>query len=352
MTLVSIVILNWNGKRYLEKYLPSLVRYNTLPGAEIVVADNGSTDDSVLYLTSRWPQIRVITLGSNYGFTGGYNRSLEQLEAKYFLLLNTDIEVTEGWLEPLVELMESRDEVAACTPKIKDIHQKDRFEYAGAAGGYIDRYGYTFCRGRIFDHLEADRGQYDEPREVFWGSGACLMVRAQLYKEIGGLDDRFFAHMEEIDLCWRLKRKGYQIHAVPSSTIYHVGGGTLDRGNPLKTFLNFRNNLLLLHKNLPPWNRRRIIFTRMLLDAVSAIRFLVQGAFRDAFAVIRAHMAYYGMKKHYRGTKEWNKSAENNVIVSEMYMKSIVVDFFLKGIRRFEQLEQRSGEGGWSNHAQ
>ena len=351
MSLVSIVVLNWNGRKFLERFLPVLIRCSDLPGVEIIVADSGSTDDSVLYLTSHWPRIRLITLGTNYGFTGGYNRSLEQVDAKYFLLLNSDIEVTEGWLEPMLGLMENREDVAACTPKIKDLQRREMFEYAGASGGFIDRYGYTFCRGRIFDHLEEDRGQYDDTREVFWGSGACLMVRSELYRELGGLDDRFFAHMEEIDLCWRLQRKGHKICVVPSSTVYHVGGGTLERGHPMKTFLNFRNNLLLLYKNLPPDSRGRIIFLRMLLDALSAIRFMIQGAFRDAAAVVRAHRAYYGMKKWYRGTGDWNNSDKKDVIVSGIYQRSIVADFFLRGIRTFEQLEQRSGEKRWGNRA-
>lgn len=340
MTLVSIVVLNWNGKAYLEQFLPALVRHSDIPGAEIVIADNGSTDDSVSYMEKEWPEIRVIILDKNYGFSGGYNRSLEQLDSTYFLLLNSDIEVTAGWLDPLLERMKKGTNVAACTPKIKDFHNRTHFEYAGAAGGYIDRYGYPFCRGRIFDHLEEDRGQYDDATEVFWGSGACLLVRADLYKQTGGLDEQFFAHMEEIDLCWRMKRMGYEIHYVPDSTIYHMGGGTLDRGNPMKTFLNFRNNLLLLYKNLPARKRERVIFTRMILDGISAFRFLSQGALKDFWAVIRAHYAYNGIKHSYRGMNKQSYQQKNNVIVSGIYPGSIVADFFLKGKKRFEQLNQ------------
>jgi len=338
MNKVSIVILNWNGKVYLERFLPFLIRYTTLPGAEIVVADNGSTDDSLEFLNAEYPAVRVIKLDRNYGFSGGYNRALEQLDSGYFLLLNSDIEVTEGWLEPLVSEMENDPGVAACTPKIMDLKQRDRFEYAGAAGGYIDKYGYTFCRGRIFDTLETDRGQYDDPVDIFWGSGACLMVRAGAFREAGGLDERFFAHMEEIDLCWRLQRMGHRIRYAPASKVFHVGGGTLERGHPRKTFLNFRNNLLMLYKNLPPNKRRRTICMRMILDGISAFRFLLQGAWSDFRALFRAHRAYYGMKKLYKGTVAGDYQHENSVIAKGIYPGSIVKEFFLKGRREFGQL--------------
>lgn len=339
MTLVSIVILNWNGKRFLQKFMPALVHNSNIPGAEIVIVDNGSADDSVKFLKDEWPEIRVIRLQENYGFTGGYIRALEQLESTYFLLLNTDVEVTPGWLNPLLERMKEEKNVAACTPKIKDFNNRSHFEYAGAAGGYIDRYGYPFCRGRIFDHLEEDRGQYDDATEIFWGSGACLLIRSDLYRKVGGLDEQFFAHMEEIDLCWRLKRMGYEIHIVPDSTVYHIGGATLERGNPLKTFLNFRNNLLLLHKNLPANKRWKTIFIRMFLDGISAFRFLLNGSVKDFWAVIRAHAAYYGMKNSYKGTNNQNNHQKNNVIVTGIYPGSIVTDFFLKGKKRFGALK-------------
>ena len=339
MNLVSIVILNWNGKGYLEQFLPSLIEHSQLPDVEIVVADNNSSDDSLEFLASAYPRIKVIRLDENYGFSGGYNRALKQLSSTYFLLLNSDIEVTAGWLEPLIEKMESNDRIAACTPKLKDFNERTKFEYAGAAGGYIDYLGYPFCRGRIFDHMEEDQGQYDDSTEIFWGSGACLMVRSSLYAQSGGLDDQFFAHMEEIDLCWRFLRMGYQIHYVPQSAVYHVGGGTLARGNPRKTFLNFRNNLLLLYKNLPENQRERIIFLRMILDGISALRFLIQGDIKDAMAVIRAHAAYTGMKQAYKGTKGPNNLQDINVIVSGIYPRSIVADFFLNGKKRFDQLD-------------
>lgn len=340
MKLVSIVILNWNGRQHLEKFLPFLLQHTGLPDAEIVVADNGSTDDSLDFLKREYSRIRIIELDKNYGFSGGYNRAFEQLDSKYMLLLNSDIEVCEGWLEPMIELMETDESIAACTPKLLDYKQRTHFEYAGAAGGYIDKYGYPFCRGRIFDQVEEDRGQYDQAADIFWGSGACLMVRADLYRESGGLDELFFAHMEEIDLCWRLQQMGYRIRYVPGSKVYHVGGATLQQGNPHKTFLNFRNNLLLLYKNLPAAGRGKIFLIRKVLDGISALRFLLRGAFRDFWAVFRAHVAFYGMKSSYKGIKKKNNSGDYGVIVGGIYPGSIVADFFLKKKRRYSELDQ------------
>jgi GT2 family glycosyltransferase len=339
MKLVSIVILNWNGKQYLEQFLPTLIRHTTHSGAEIVVADNGSEDGSLAFMKKSFPGIRTIELDRNYGFSGGYNRAVEQIDTRYVILLNSDIEVTEGWLEPMLELMEKDETVAACSPRIRDYHRRSYFEYAGAAGGFMDRYGYPFCRGRIFDHLEEDRGQYDDPTDLFWGTGACLMVRVDAYRASGGLDERFFAHMEEIDLCWRLLRMDYRIRFVPSSTVYHVGGATLNRQDPFKTYLNFRNNLLLLYKNLPVRGRGRILFYRMILDGISAFRFLLGGDIKDFRAVFRAHRAYYGMRSLYSGIKNRSKYPENSFIVSGIFPGSIVIEFFLKGKRRFDELD-------------
>ena len=236
MKAVSIVILNWNGRKHLERFLPDLLHHTTHPDAEIVVADNGSEDDSLEFLKKEHPRIRIIELEKNYGFSGGYNRAMEQVDARYMLLLNSDIEVTGGWLEPMLEALEKDEELGACVPRIMDFNRRSYFEYAGAAGGFIDRLGYPFCRGRIFDQLEEDQGQYDQACDLFWGSGACLMVRSDLYRDSGGLDEQFFAHMEEIDLCWRLQRMGYRIGFIPDSTVYHVGGATLQRGNSFKPF--------------------------------------------------------------------------------------------------------------------
>lgn len=340
MKLVSIVILNWNGRQHLEQFLPALVRHTVHPAAEIVVADNGSKDDSLLFMKKEYPSIRVIELDKNHGFSGGYNRAMEQVDTRYMLLLNSDIEVTEGWLEPMLELMEKDEKVGACTPRFLDFKHKSYFEYAGAAGGFIDRFGYPFCRGRIFDSLEEEKGQYNDDTDIFWGSGACLMVRSDLYRELGGLDEQFFAHMEEIDLCWRVQRMGYRIRYVSGSVVYHVGGATLHRENPFKTFLNFRNNLLMLYKNLPSRGRGKILFQRMVLDGISALRFLTTGNFKDFWAVARAHMAYYGMKSSYNGIKQRNNSTENDVIVTGIYQRSIVVDFFLKKKKKFSALDQ------------
>lgn len=340
MKRVSVVILNWNGKAFLELFLPSLVEHTTLPDVELVVADNASSDDSIDFLNKNYPEIRTLVLDENYGFAGGYNRALALLDSEYYLLLNSDIEVSPNWLEPLIKELDENEKLGAVTPKIKDHKKKTHFEYAGAAGGFIDKYGYPFCRGRIFDELEEDLGQYDDPCNIFWGSGAALLVRSSVWKETGGLDERFFAHMEEIDLCWRMKNRGYEIRYVPGSTVYHVGGGTLQKGNPRKTYLNFRNNLLLLYKNLPAKNRHGILFARKVLDGISALRFLLQGAFRDFWAVFKAHLDYSGMKSHYRGLKKLNNSHGNDVIASEIYPGSIVVSFFLKGKKKYSDLPE------------
>ncbi|MDF1675256.1 MAG: glycosyltransferase family 2 protein, partial [Vicingaceae bacterium] len=240
---VAVVILNWNGKHFLEKFLPSLIEHTSF--AELIVADNCSTDDSLSFLKENFPQIRIITLAENYGFAKGYNEALKQVNSDVYVLLNSDVEVTENWLQPCLEILKKDNDMAACQPKIKAFHQKTYFEYAGAAGGFIDKYGYPFCRGRIFETLEEDNNQYDEEIEIFWATGACLVIRADIYHELNGLDSFFFAHMEEIDLCWRIQNRGKKIKYVPQSTVFHVGGGTLHKSKPQKTFLNFRNNLIM-----------------------------------------------------------------------------------------------------------
>ena len=251
MKKISIVILNWNGEEMLRAFLPSVLVCSSGRDVEVCVADNGSTDASCAMLEEEFPIVRLIRLDENYGFAEGYNRALSQIDAEYVILLNSDVEVTPDWLQPLTEFMDNHPEVAACQPKIMSYKKRDTFEYAGAAGGFIDKLGYPFCRGRIFDVVEKDEGQYDTPLPVFWATGAALMIRLDVYKQVGGLDGRFFAHMEEIDLCWRLRSRGYGIYCIPQSEVYHVGGATLKKENPRKTFLNFRNNLLMLYKNLP-----------------------------------------------------------------------------------------------------
>ena len=291
MTRVKIVILNWNGRDYLERFLPSLV--SRTPGAGIVVADNGSTDDSVRFLERRYPQVELLRLDRNYGYAEGYNRARAGLNAEYFVLLNSDVEVTEGWLDPLVRTLDGDGSVAAVSPKIRSFGEPDKFEYAGAAGGFIDFLGYPFCRGRILDSIESDKGQYDDPREVFWASGACMAVRADVFRSLGGFDGDFFAHMEEIDFCWRAQLAGYAVRVEPRSCVLHVGGGTLPNNSPQKIYLNFRNNLCMLFKNLSPLSFWPVLFARMALDGAAALVFLVQGRpdfFRQVF---RAHMDFH-----------------------------------------------------------
>ncbi len=297
---IAVVILNWNGLDFLTKFLEGVVRMT--PQASIIVADNGSDDASLEWIAENFTreQVRVIALDKNYGFTGGYNRALAALEGEfdYFLLLNSDIEVTPGWLEPLVEFMDSHPECGACAPKIRSWHDRDCFEHAGAAGGYIDRFYFPYCRGRIMDHVEKDYGQYDDPANCFWVSGAAFMVRSSIWKRLGGLDESFFAHMEEIDFCWRAQLQGWQVWSVPSSVIYHVGGGTLPNNSPRKIYLNFRNNLLMMYKNLPERWRDLLIFERMVIDGVLATIYLFTGKREFFKMVIKAHSDFRKMKKN------------------------------------------------------
>ncbi|MBR5019164.1 MAG: glycosyltransferase family 2 protein [Bacteroidales bacterium] len=324
----AVVILNWNGLKMLQTYLPPLKARTTGCGAFIVVADNGSTDGSVAWLQENHPDIRTLCLDRNYGFTGGYNRALREIDADYYVLLNSDVEVTEGWLEPLVGFLEENPDAGICQPKVLSVADRNRFEYAGAAGGFIDRYGYPFCRGRILSHLELDKGQYDEPEECFWATGACMVVRSAIYHHLGGLDESFFAHMEEIDFCWRAKLLGYQVWCVPASTVYHVGGGTLPNNSPRKLYFNYRNNLLMLYKNLPDSIRRRRIFFRMCLDGLSAAAYLLTGRWSYFKAVWTAHRDYRRMRRDEDPSPF--EEERNNV---GLYDKSIVLRFFLSGKR-------------------
>ena len=320
MTKVAVVILNYNGQKFLETFLPSVVENND--GYEIIIADNASTDNSIDFLKSNYSNIKVIQLTNNEGFAGGYNNALQKIEAEYYVLLNSDVEVTPNWVKPMIDLMDNDKTIAACQPKIRSYHQKTHFEYAGAAGGYIDWLGYPFCRGRVFDSYEQDLGQYDDTKEVFWATGACMFVRAKVFHDLGGFDTHFFAHMEEIDLCWRMKNAGYKVMYSSVSTVYHVGGGTLHKSNPRKTFLNYRNGLAMLYKNLPSNKLFSTILLRLVLDGISGVKLLIDGSFSDFLAVIKAHFAFYAM------IPKLERKSPKNVI--GIYQKSIVWEHFVK----------------------
>ncbi len=335
---VAVVILNWNGENFLEKFLPSILTNNS-PYSEIIVADNKSTDDSIVFLEKKYPQIRVIQNSENGGFAKGYNDALKHVDAEYFVLLNSDVEVTNGWIDEIIQLMDSDKNIAACQPKIKSFENKKMFEYAGAAGGFIDKYGYPFCRGRILEVLEEDKNQYNDVREIFWATGACLFVRANCFNEVQGFDEDFFAHMEEIDLCWRLKNRGYKIMYCPTSVVYHVGGGTLNKTSPRKTYLNFRNNLILICKNHPPKFFFLKLLVRMKLDGLAGIKFLVSGQFSHFTAVAKAHFSFYStLSKTFQKRKKL-KSEIVNYTTTAVYLHSIIADFYLRGKKTFLEID-------------
>lgn len=300
MKRLAVIILNWNGIVLLQKFLPNVVKFTLSDVADVWVADNGSSDGSPEWVRENCPDVKILAFEENYGFAEGYNRAIKATDYEYTILLNSDVEVTEGWTEPLVELLDERKDVAAVMPKIRSYHSPEMFEYAGAAGGYLDNLGYPYCRGRVFDKVEKDEGQYDgDPIEVAWATGAALCVRTSVYLEVGGLDKEFFAHMEEIDLCCRMIGAGYKVMAEMRSMVFHVGGASLPKGNPKKTYLNFRNNLLLLHKNLPKKRGRKILFIRRLADTLAFLMFLLKGQWGDAKAVLKAHGDFRKMKKNY-----------------------------------------------------
>jgi GT2 family glycosyltransferase len=334
---VAVVILNYNTREFLEKFLPSVCN-STYKNIEIVVADNASTDGSIQFVKESFPQIRCIEFQENHGFTGGYNRALKEVNSDYYVLLNSDVEVESNWIESIVDLFEISPKIAAIQPKIISWHDKKSFEYAGAGGGYIDKYGFPFCRGRIFDSIETDRGQYDEVKQVFWATGAALFVRAELYHSIGGLDEDFFAHMEEIDLCWRLKNAGHEVWVCPNSVVYHVGGGTLQKTNPKKTYYNFRNGLILLLKNLPKGKLFQVIFMRLLIDHVAAYRFLFQGKIGDFKAIAAAHSNFI-LKLPKWKKKRIIHNGNKAYFGHQVYRKSIVWAHFIKKIKTFKELK-------------
>lgn len=337
MDKVAIVILNWNGEKMLRKFLPSVIEHS--PQAQVYVADNASTDGSMALMEACFPSVKTIVLDRNWGFAEGYNKALAEVDAEYFVLLNSDIEVTPRWLEPLVAFMDTNNDVAACQPKLLSETKRDSFEYAGASGGFIDRYGYPFCRGRIFDVVEIDNGQYDDVCDIFWATGACLMVRSEDYWKAGGLDGRFFAHNEEIDLCWRLRLLGRRVCCIPQSSVYHVGGGTLPKGNPRKTFLNFRNNLTMLYKNLPQSELRKVMFVRWLLDYVAAWQTLVfKGNYGDFKAIYKARRAFRKWRKDFDADRQRIHYVAVNSHIPERRNISVLWQYYVKKHKTFADL--------------
>ena len=338
MNKIAIVILNWNGKKLLEQFLPSVTLFSNREWAEIIVADNASTDDSLVFLRNEYPSLRTIVLDKNYGFADGYNKALGQLNHDYFVLLNSDVEVSENWLDPIYELFEKETDIVAAQPKIKAYNNKSEFEYAGASGGYIDHLGYPFCRGRIFDTIESDTGQYNELTDVMWASGAALFIRSEVYKKVGGLDSDFFAHMEEIDLCWRIKNRGFRIVCHPESIAYHVGGATLPNHSSQKLYLNFRNNLFMLYKNLPSEKLITTMLLRMILDGVAAIKFLVGLEFNNFVAVFKAHCSFYSSLSKMRKKRRVLNPLVTTKFHREIYKGSIIADYFIQNKKRFSDI--------------
>lgn len=338
MKEVAVVILNWNGKALMEEFLPSVIANTPTDRAEIVVADNGSTDDSVKMLKEKFPQVRLILLDQNYGFAEGYNQALKQIDTTYTVLLNSDVEVTPGWIEAPLSILNAHPDIAAVQPKIRAQKNKTYFEYAGASGGFMDRYGYPYCRGRMLHVIEQDKGQYDTLVDILWATGACHFIRTEVYKREGGLDGRFFAHQEEVDFCWRLRCRGYRLVCTPDSVVYHVGGATLNVESPRKTYLNFRNNLLMIYKNLGEADLKHVMRTRFFLDYLAALKFLLTGHFKNAKAIYQARQDYYSLKKTYASIREENLRKTILPFIPELSRKSLIVSFYLKGIRKYSDL--------------
>ncbi|KKB46171.1 hypothetical protein HMPREF1212_04794 [Parabacteroides sp. HGS0025] len=338
---VAVVILNWNGAKLMEEFLPSVMDYSPAELAEVIVADNGSTDASVDMLKEKFPSVRIIQLDKNYGFAEGYNQALKQINNEYTVLLNSDVEVTPGWLDAPLAAMEADSTIVAAQPKIRAQRNKDYFEYAGAAGGYMDIYGYPYCRGRLLHVVEKDEGQYDTPADILWATGACLFIRTTIYKEVGGLDAGFFAHQEEIDMCWRLRSRGYRLVCTPQSVVYHVGGATLQVESPRKTFLNFRNNLLMLYKNLPEKDLKHVMRARFWLDYIAATKFLLCGHVQNAKAVYEARKAFFDMKPEYAEKRRENLAKTTLGTIPELINDSLIIGFYLKGKKKFADINNR-----------
>jgi hypothetical protein len=341
---VAIIILNWNGEKLFDTFLPSVILNSKSPNIEVYVADNASTDNSVNHLKTNFPSVKIIVLDKNYGFAEGYNQALKQVNADYYILLNSDVEVTPNWLEAGIELLEKDKKTAVVQPKILSYKKPHKFEYAGAAGGFIDIFGYPFCRGRILNRTEADLGQFNQTAPIFWASGACMFIKSEAFREAGGFDGDFWAHMEEIDLCWRLKNQGFKIMYQPESVVFHLGGGTLSYDSPQKVYLNFRNNLFMLYKNLPPKWFHRILLTRMVLDGVAAVKFIFGLHFKSFWAVVKAHASFYrNLKSLIRKRKEL-KPLIRREDHKEIYPHSIMWKFFIQKKRKFPELNFNPGK--------
>lgn len=328
---VAVIILNWNGEALLQEFLPKVIATTNEKLADIIVADNGSTDNSVEFIEKEFPNVKLLKFTENHGFAEGYNQAIAQTRYKYTILLNSDAASKEGWIEPIYEYMEAHPQTGACQPKLLSYTTPDEFEYAGASGGFIDKNGYPYCRGRLFSTVEKDNGQYDDICSIFWATGAALAVRSDLYLKVGGLDKLFFAHMEEIDLCWRILLAGYDIKVIPQSIVYHLGGGSLPASNPRKTYLNFRNNLLLLHKNLPDSTRSRKLFVRRLYDTIAWAKFVATLDFKNANAILKAHNDFRQMRKQYNNHPNVDLLDSRNDT-----HRNIILDYYLRGKKYWE----------------
>lgn len=333
---LAIVILNWNGKKLLKQFIPSIIQYSQYPNCKIYIVDNNSSDGSQEYITETFPTVELVQNKANLGFAKGYNYGLKKIDADVYALVNSDIEVTPNWLNPILNEFEENSNVAAIQPKILDYKQKDVFEYAGASGGFIDKYGYPFCRGRVFDTLEKDNGQYNNKQSIFWASGACFFIIKEIFEELNGFDEHYFAHQEEIDLCWRIQNKGYDVMCVPESKVYHVGGATLEETNPRKTFLNFRNSLLTMVKNSPSSKLFQSLFIRLSLDGIAGVRFLFQLKPLHTIAILKSHVSFYFYLLKYLKKRKNTIPKENY-----FYTKSIVYQYFIKNKKKFSDLQDR-----------
>jgi GT2 family glycosyltransferase len=336
MKQTAIVILNWNGKKLLEQFLPALTTHTPRENVDVIVADNGSTDDSLMFLQTHYPDIKVQKFEKNYGFAEGYNRALAGLQYEYAVLLNSDVEVKKDWFRPAIDYLETNKDITALQPKILSYKDSSLFEYAGACGGFLDKHGYPFCRGRILNTIETDEGQYDTPQQIFWASGACLFIRLKDFKEAGGFDSQFFAHQEEIDLCWRLNARGKKIICLPQSCIYHVGGATLGKEDSMKTYLNFRNNLLMLYKNLPNPCYKKVMFARFFWDYLSALHFLLKGQFFNAMAIPKARKDFFLSKTKYKAERAQNLKMSSGKLPDTIYPKSIIWQYYFKNKKKYK----------------